>query len=97
MVSSAGSTRYHILVYLPSCCVGIGCEEDTFLGHILVYDLGVQTLNITLLHSAQGLMRKIYSSSFDDLGGAMLDAALVDLLKEEYKRCHYFHMHQDSA
>ena len=66
---------------------GVGLEEDTFTGHVLVYDLGNQMLDITLLYTSQGFMRTVCSQTFHGLGGAVLDAALVSLLKEEYRRC----------
>ena len=65
---------------------GIGLEEDTFTGHILVCDLGKEVLDVTLLHSSRGFMRTLSSRTFHGLGGAVLDAALVGLLKEEYRR-----------
>ena len=58
-----------------------------FTGHVLVYDLGRQMLDVTLLCSSQGFMRTLCSRTFHGLGGAVLDTALVNLLKEEYKRC----------
>lgn len=77
---------HHVLVdYL--LCSGVGSEEDSFSGHILVYDLGGRTLDVTLLYSVQGFIRTVCSRTFHGLGGAVLDAALVNLLKEEYRRC----------
>lgn len=59
---------------------------DSFSGHILVYDMGASMLTLSLIKSDNGMLRKIHSQQFSEVGGAQLDKVLFTVLKAEGDR-----------
>jgi len=54
--------------------------------YVLVYNLGMWTLSVTLLHVLGGLYRTLASRTLPSMGGRLIDTAVVDLLANEVQR-----------
>ncbi|WP_214404333.1 Hsp70 family protein [Pseudonocardia lacus] len=55
---------------------------------VLVYDLGGGTFDVTVMETSPDSIRAIATNGSRDLGGAMWDAALRDLLLDAYREQH---------
>lgn len=60
---------------------GFGNQEDSFSGHILIYDIGVRTLQLLLVRADNGMLRRIQSQRYQDVGGIKLDEMLLTVFK----------------
>ena len=62
---------------------GIGHLQEK--SHILVYDLGGGTFDVTVLEMFEGVMEVLASSGDNRLGGKDFDACLIQYLKDTFK------------
>ena len=53
---------------------------------MLVYDMGMRTITVTLINYSAGLFRTILTKVACNIGGILLDKALMSILSEECQR-----------
>lgn len=55
--------------------------------YVLVFDLGMRTLNLTILLLRGGLFHTVTSHTFYNVGGKLFDEAIATHLADEFERC----------
>jgi len=81
---NAGVTVTRILEEPVAAALAYGLEKKEEVDYIMVYDFGGGTLDVSILHVADGGYVEVMGSDGDDhLGGADFDAAVAHLLLEK--------------
>ena len=73
-----------------AACLAYDLEEDKGARDslVLVYQMGDNSLELSLVHVSNGLLRCVASSFTHDIGGYRFTDAVVDILCEEFQRKH---------
>lgn len=81
---NAGVTVTRILEEPVAAALAYGLEKKEEVDYIMVYDFGGGTLDVSVLHVAEGGYVEVMGSDGDDnLGGADFDAAVAHILLEK--------------
>ncbi|XP_003385322.2 PREDICTED: heat shock 70 kDa protein 14-like [Amphimedon queenslandica] len=63
-----------------------GLDKDSYTGHVLVYDVGVNSISLTVIRLINGLMKLVGTRTINGVGGYDIDQELLSVLKDECKR-----------
>ena len=82
----AGIKVARVLEEPVAAALAYGLHRKSDVDHILVYDFGGGTLDVSVLHVSEGFVDVMASEGDDTLGGADFDSAIAHYLmkKEEY-------------
>ena len=84
----AGFQVERILNEPTAAALSYGLDHMEEESHILVYDLGGGTFDVTLLEMCEGILEVKASSGDNELGGKDFDQKLVDCLLDRFRRRH---------
>ncbi len=84
----AGITVERIINEPTAAAMSYGLEHMEEESHILVYDLGGGTFDVTLLEMFDGVLEVKASSGDNQLGGKDFDERLIDLLCTRFEKKH---------
>ncbi len=91
----AGFTVERILNEPTAAALSYGLSHLEAESHILVYDLGGGTFDVTLLEMFDGVMEVKASSGDNQLGGKDFDDRLTDLLLDRFQRKYEVDLRKD--
>lgn len=91
----AGFTVERIINEPTAAALSYGLEHMDEESHILVYDLGGGTFDVTLLEMFGGVLEVKASSGDNMLGGKDIDERLVQWLKEQFLKKHGIDLSKD--
>lgn len=83
---AAGVKIARILEEPSAAALAYGLHKKDGVEKILVYDFGGGTLDISILHVAEGYCEVIGSDGDDRLGGADFDAAVASILTQDHSK-----------
>lgn len=92
----AGFQVERILNEPTAAALSYGLEHLEEESHILVYDLGGGTFDVTLLEMFDGVLEVKASSGDNQLGGKDFDEKLIEYLAEEFQKKHGFDLRKDT-
>ncbi len=92
----AGLQVERILNEPTAAALSYGLEHMEEESHILVYDLGGGTFDVTLLEMFDGVLEVKASSGDNQLGGKDFDQKLVDWMAEQFKQKHDVNLKKDT-
>ncbi len=84
----AGITVERIINEPTAAALDYGIEHMQECRHLLVYDLGGGTLDVTVLEMFEGILEVKASSGNNKLGGKDFDQRLIDYLLERFAKSH---------
>ncbi len=93
----AGFTVERIINEPTAAALSYGLEHMDEESHILVYDLGGGTFDVTLLEMFGGVLEVKASSGDNQLGGKDFDQRLVDWFLEQFRSKHGINLRKSSA
>lgn len=73
-------------LFITTYSVFVGLDKDSYTGHVLVYDIGVNSISLTVIRLINGLMQLVGARTVDGVGGYDIDQELLSVLKDECKR-----------
>ncbi len=76
-----------------AAAIAYGLHRKDNVHHILVYDFGGGTLDVSVLHVSDGYVEVIGTHGDDRLGGADFDTAIAEFLMDKYKK----YMHEEEG
>jgi molecular chaperone DnaK len=82
----AGLDVVRIINEPTAACLAYGLDKGAKEQKILVFDLGGGTLDVTIMHMAEGVFEVVSTSGDTQLGGTDMDNALIDYIAEEFKK-----------
>lgn len=91
----AGLEVMRILNEPTAAALSYGLEHMEEESHILVYDLGGGTFDVTLLEMFEGVLEVKASSGDNQLGGKDFDEKLMDWLIEQFRKKHGVDLSKD--
>ena len=80
----AGLKVTRMLEEPTAAALAYGLHRKPGVDHILVYDFGGGTLDVSVLHVSEGFVEVIGSSGDDLLGGADFDVSVAEFIKDKY-------------
>ena len=93
----AGFSVERILNEPTAAALSYGLEHMDDESHILVYDLGGGTFDVTLLEMFAGVLEVKASNGDNKLGGKDFDQCLIDHILEGFKRAHGVDLKDDKS
>lgn len=78
-----------------AAALSYGLEHMEEESHILVYDLGGGTFDVTLLEMFDGVLEVKASSGDNQLGGKDFDEKIINYLIEQFQKKHGIDLTQD--
>ena len=91
----AGLSVERILNEPTAAALSYGLEHMEEKSHVLVYDLGGGTFDVTLLEMFEGVLEVKASSGDNQLGGKDFDEKLMDFLFERFREKHGKNLRND--
>ena len=82
----AGLDVVRIINEPTAACLAYGLDKAGKEQKILVFDLGGGTLDVTIMHMAEGVFEVISTSGDTQLGGTDMDNTLIDYIAGEFKK-----------
>lgn len=82
----AGLDVVRIINEPTAACLAYGLDKGQKEQKILIFDLGGGTLDVTVMHMAEGVFEVISTSGDTQLGGTDMDTAMIDYIMDEFKR-----------
>lgn len=82
----AGLDVVRIVNEPTAACLAYGLDKGGQTHQILIFDLGGGTLDVTIMHMADGVFEVLSTSGDTQLGGTDMDVALVDYIIDEFKK-----------
>lgn len=92
----AGLKVVRVLEEPTAAAVAYNLHKNPTIHHILVYDFGGGTLDVSLLYVSKGSVQ-VYATDGDEmLGGSDLDMCVFDLLKNKIEKLSHQPLHTDN-
>jgi molecular chaperone DnaK len=91
----AGFKVERIINEPTAAALAYGLDHMTDQKHVLVYDLGGGTLDVTVLEMFEGVLEVKASCGNNHLGGKEFDEALIQTLAAEFKKQHAVSLTED--
>ncbi len=82
----AGLEVVRIINEPTAACLAYGLDKAGKEQKILVFDLGGGTLDVTIMHMAEGVFEVISTSGDTQLGGTDMDNSIIDYIAGEFQR-----------
>lgn len=82
----AGLDVVRIINEPTAACLAYGLDKGTKEQKILIFDLGGGTLDVTIMHMAEGVFEVLSTSGDTQLGGTDMDNVVIDYVIEEFKK-----------
>ena len=82
----AGLDVVRIINEPTAACLAYGLDKAGKEQKILVFDLGGGTLDVTIMHMAEGVFEVVSTSGDTQLGGTDMDNTLIDYIAGEFKK-----------
>jgi len=82
----AGLDVVRIINEPTAACLSYGLDKSDKDQKILVFDLGGGTLDVTIMHMAEGVFEVVSTSGDTQLGGTDMDNSLIEFISSEFKR-----------
>jgi molecular chaperone DnaK len=82
----AGLDVVRIINEPTAACLAYGLDKANKEQKILVFDLGGGTLDVTIMHMAEGVFEVISTSGDTQLGGTDMDNYIINYIADEFKR-----------
>ncbi|MGO5005916.1 Hsp70 family protein [Bacillus wiedmannii] len=90
----AGLKVERIINEPTAAAIAYGFENSDQNQHILVYDLGGGTFDVSIIEIFEGVVEVKASAGNNKLGGMDFDNAIVDWVVKEYEMIHGIHLYQ---
>ncbi|MFH1824440.1 MAG: molecular chaperone DnaK [Candidatus Firestonebacteria bacterium] len=91
----AGLDVVRIINEPTAACLAYGLDKGAKEQKILVFDLGGGTLDVTIMHMAEGVFEVISTSGDTQLGGTDMDNTIIDYIAEEFRRTEGIDLRKD--
>ncbi|MCX5777025.1 MAG: molecular chaperone DnaK [Candidatus Firestonebacteria bacterium] len=91
----AGLEVVRIINEPTAACLSYGLDKAGKDQKILVFDLGGGTLDVTIMHMAEGVFEVISTSGDTQLGGTDMDNAIIKYIADEFQRAEGIDLNKD--
>jgi len=91
----AGFEVERILNEPTAAAMAYGLDEDPATEHVLVYDLGGGTFDVSVLELGDGVFEVLATDGHDDLGGDDFDRAIIDHVADDFATEHGIDLRDD--
>ncbi len=91
----AGLEVVRIINEPTAACLAYGLDKMGKEQKILVFDLGGGTLDVTIMHMAEGVFEVISTSGDTQLGGTDMDNSIIDYIAGEFQRAEGIDLKKD--
>jgi molecular chaperone DnaK len=91
----AGLEVVRIINEPTAACLSYGLDKAGKDQKILVFDLGGGTLDVTIMHMAEGVFEVISTSGDTQLGGTDMDNSIIKYIADEFQRAEGIDLNKD--
>ncbi|MFH1073920.1 MAG: molecular chaperone DnaK [Candidatus Firestonebacteria bacterium] len=91
----AGLEVVRIINEPTAACLSYGLDKAGKEQKILVFDLGGGTLDVTIMHMAEGVFEVVSTSGDTQLGGTDMDNSIIDYIAGEFQRAEGIDLKKD--
>ena len=91
----AGLEVVRIINEPTAACLSYGLDKAGKEAKILVFDLGGGTLDVTIMHMAEGVFEVISTSGDTLLGGTDMDNSIIDYIASEFQKAEGIDLKKD--
>ncbi|OGF51097.1 MAG: molecular chaperone DnaK [Candidatus Firestonebacteria bacterium RIFOXYA2_FULL_40_8] len=91
----AGLEVVRIINEPTAACLSYGLDKAGKEQKILVFDLGGGTLDVTIMHMAEGVFEVISTSGDTQLGGTDMDNSIIKYIADEFQRAEGIDLNKD--
>ena len=91
----AGLEVVRIINEPTAACLSYGLDKAGTEQKILVFDLGGGTLDVTIMHMAEGVFEVISTSGDTQLGGTDMDNSIIKYIADEFQRTEGIDLNKD--
>lgn len=82
----AGLDVVRIINEPTAACLAYGLDKGAKEQKILIFDLGGGTLDVTIMHMAEGVFEVLSTSGDTQLGGTDMDNSILNYIADEFKK-----------
>ncbi|MEI6845598.1 MAG: molecular chaperone DnaK, partial [Candidatus Firestonebacteria bacterium] len=91
----AGLEVVRIINEPTAACLSYGLDKAGKEQKILVFDLGGGTLDVTIMHMAEGVFEVISTSGDTQLGGTDMDNSIIKYIADEFQKAEGIDLNKD--